>query len=235
MLSLLIIMLLASLLAIFLGSSAIIEKDQFTLVFTAAGLRIISVLGLVLFVVFFIRRSFEARDMEFLLSRPVSRLTIIFSYGIAFSCMAILMGLAASLVVYSVTPHLFGYGHILWGFSIVFENIIMVNIALFFAMHITSSSSASLVTLGFYVLARMMGQFLGIIDSNLVDNEILYPTIMQVISVITPRLDLMGQTSWLIYGASDGDISLLHILAQGIVFPVLVLFAAALDFARRQF
>ncbi len=233
-LSMLVIILLGSLLSIFLGSAAIIEKDQFTLVFTAAGLRIISVLGLVLFVIFFVRRSFEARDIEFLLSRPISRLNIIFSYGTAFSLLAILMGLAVGVAVYSVAPHLLGAGHALWILSIIVENIIMVNIALFFSMYISSSAAASLITLGFYVLARMMGQLLGIIDSDLVNSSGIYSAALQIVSVITPRLDLMGQTSWLIYGVS-GDITAWHILAQGFVFPALVLLAASFDFTRRQF
>ncbi len=233
-LSLLVIILLGSLISIFLGSAAIIEQDQFALVFTAASLRIISVLGLVLFVVFFVRRSFDARDIEFLLSRPISRLNIIFSYGAAFSLIAILMGLAVAAAVYSVAPHLFGSGHAFWILSIIVENIIMVNVALFFSMYISSAAAASLVTFSFYVLARMMGQLLGIVDSDLVNSNGLYSMVLQIVSVITPRLDLMGQSSWLIYGFG-GDISVWHILAQGIVFPVLVLFAASFDFARRQF
>ncbi len=233
-LSLFVILLLASLLSIFLGSSAIIERDQFTLVFTAGSLRIISVLGLVLFVVFFVRRSFDARDIEFLLSRPISRLSVIFSYGFSFSLLAILIGLASGAVVYSVTPHLAGQGHVLWITSIIVENIIMVNIALFFSMYISSSASASLVTLGFYVLARMMGQLLGIVDSDLVDSGGIYSIALQFVSIITPRLDLMGQTSWLIYGV-DGGIGLLQIWAQGLVFTIFVLLAASLDFNRREF
>ena len=76
-------LILSSSLAIFLGSSAVIEKDQFSIVFAAAGLRFISILGLVLFVVFFIRRSFEAKDIEFMLSRPIGRLVFIFSHALS--------------------------------------------------------------------------------------------------------------------------------------------------------
>ncbi len=233
-LSLIVILLLGSSLSIFLGSSAVTEKDQFTLIFTAAGLRFVSVLGLVLFVVFFIRRSFEGKDIEFLLSRPVGRLKIIFSYGAAFSLLAIFMTAAIGLAIYAVAPHLFGSGHFLWIASIAVENIIMVNAALFFAMYISSSATASLVTFGFYVLARMMGQLLGIVDSSLVDASGPYAMALQMVSVITPRLDLLGQTSWLLYGV-DSNFNMLHVFAQGGVFTMLVLFAASLDFVRRQF
>ncbi len=233
-LSLIVILLLGSSLAIFLGSSAVIEKDQFSMIFTAAGLRVVSVLGLVLFVVFFIRRSFEGKDIEFLLSRPIGRLQIIFSYGFAFSLLAVLMSISVGVAVYSVAPHLFGDGHLLWIASIMVENIIMVNAALFFSMYISSSATASLVTFGFYILARMMGQLLGIVDSSLVDSSGIYAMALQMVSAVTPRLDLMGQTSWLLYGA-DSTLSMAHIFLQGAVFSLLLLFAASLDFVRRQF
>lgn len=234
-LSLIVILFIGSSLALFLGSAAVIEKDQFTIVFAAAGLRFTSVFGLVLFVVFFIRRSFEGKDIEFLLSRPIGRLRIIFSYAAAFSLLATFMGLTVGLAVYAVSPHLFGDGHVLWIASIIVENIIMVNVALFFSMYISSSATAALVTLGFYMLARMMGQLLGITDSSLVDGGGIYAMALQMVSVIMPRLDLMGQSSWLIYGVEGSGIGLAYILGQGVVFSALVLLAASLDFIRRQF
>ncbi|MGH1377618.1 MAG: hypothetical protein ACRBB3_02240 [Alphaproteobacteria bacterium] len=234
-LSMLVIFFLGSSLALFLGDAAVIEKDQFTVIFAASGLRLISVFGLVLFVVFFVRRSFDGKDIEFLLSRPVGRLKIIFSYAFSFSLLALLMGISVGLCVYALAPHLFAQGHLLWVVSIIVENIIMVNVALFFAMYISSSASAAMVTSGSYILARMMGQLLGITDSSLVDSAGIYSMALQFVSVIIPRLDLMGQSSWLIYGVEGSDIGLLYIIGQGLVFTSLVLAAASLDFVRRQF
>ncbi len=232
--SLLLILMVGGSLAVFLGGAAITETDQFTAVFAAGGLRVCSVLGLVLFTVSFVRRSFDSKDIEFLLSRPVGRLSILFSYSCAFSFLAILMSLAVCVAVFSVSPHMFHYGYVLWGVSIAVESIIMVNLALFFSMYLSSSATASLVTFAVYVLARMMGQLLGIVDSQLVDSSGPYAMALQLVSVITPRLDLMGQTSWLLYGVEEG-IGLYEILLQGLFFSLVVLFAACLDFVRRQF
>ncbi len=232
--SLFLMLFLGSSLSIFLGSSAVIEKEQFALIFTASGLRFISVLGLVLFVVFFVRRSFESKDIEFLLSRPVSRIKIIFSYAFAFSLLALLISAGVGFCIYAVAPHLFSMGHIAWIFSVMMENIIMVNTALFFAMYISSSATATMATLGVYVLGRMMGQFLGIIDSPLVDSEGPYAMALQLVSIITPRLDLLGQTSWLLYGL-ENKVNLIYAFIQGSVFSLLVLLGASLDFVRRQF
>lgn len=221
-------------LAVFLGSAAISEKSLFTVVFAGASARMVAVLGLVLFVVFFIRRAFESKEIEYLLSRPVGRLSIIFSFAAAISVLCVFMGLGVGLCVYAVCPGLFAYGHVLWVVSIMVEAVIMANTALFFSMYISSASSATMATLGVYVLGRLMGQLLGIVDSPMVDGDGIYAMAMQMVSVITPRLDLLGQSSWLIYGVEDGY-SLLYALGQGGIFTLFILLAAGLDFVRREF
>ena len=233
-LSMVVILFVGTSLAIFLGNSAVIEKNYFAVIFAAAGLRFMSVVGLVLFVVFFVRRSFEGKDIEYFLSRPIGRLKMLFSYAAAFSILAVFMGAAVGFAVYGVSPNLYGDGHQLWIASIIVENIIMVNTALFFSMYISSSATASLVTFSFYTLARMMGQLLGITDSSMVDNTGVYAMALQLVSAITPRLDLMGQTSWLIYGV-DNNLVMLDVFIQGAAFSFLVLMAASLDLVRRQF
>ncbi len=234
LISLFVSLLVASSLAVFFGSAAAIEQDYFALVFTGSGLRFVSILGLVLFVVFFIRRSFDSKDMEFLLSRPVGRLQIIFSYAAAFSLIGTIMACSVGIALWAVAPHLFGQGHIIWIASVAIENIIMVNTALFFAMYISSAVTASMSVFGFYVLGRMMGQLLGIIDAHVVDSHGPVAMALQLVSIITPRLDLLGQSSWLIYGVEAIDI-LPFMVLQGAIFSVLVLLAASLDFVMRQF
>jgi len=233
-LSMLVVFAVASSLAIFLGDSAVTEKDQFTLIFAASGLRIISVIGLVLFVVFFVRRSFDSKDIEFLLSRPIGRVKLIVSYAFAFSIMSVCVGGAVAVTLYALSPHLFSQGHIVWTASIISELIIMVNVAFFFSMYISSAASASMATMGLYVLGRLMGQLLGIIDSDLIDSEGMYAMALQLVSVVTPRLDLLGQTSWLLYGV-DNQYGILFAIMQGAVFSALILSAASLDFFKRQF
>ena len=70
--AMLVLLAMAVSLSIFFGSSAINEQKQFAAVFSAGSIRILNVFGLCLFVVFFIRRSFESRDIDFILTLPVS-------------------------------------------------------------------------------------------------------------------------------------------------------------------
>ncbi len=70
--------------SVFLGSTALSEQAAMQLAFLVASSRMILVIGLVLFICFHIRRSFENREIEFLISRPIGRSTLLFSYFFQF-------------------------------------------------------------------------------------------------------------------------------------------------------
>jgi len=224
-------------LSMFLGSAAIIEQSEFTRVFMAAGLRLVGVLGIVLFIVFFIRRSFDTKDVEFMLSRPIGRIKFILSYSAAFSVIAILLGAVCGVVVTLLAGQDFGAGQLYWCLTVMAEYIVIANVALFIAMVLSSASACAMATFGFYLLCRMSGQFLGIADSAILDNSLsssFMNGLFQIISVFLPRLDLMAQTSWLVYGIENGA-EVFMLIAQALIFSVFVLCACLLDLIRRQF
>jgi hypothetical protein len=226
---------LGTALSVFMGTAAYIEKYQFVLVFSAGGLRLLSVMGLVLFCVFFIRRSFDNKDVDYLLSRPVSRTGFIVSHALAFSMIAVVLAAACLLAIYLAAPVTFGMGHVLWGVSLMCELMIMANAALFFSMVLPSASTSAMAVFGLYILSRTIGILLGIVMSGLVDSPMMkgLAFTMKFISLIIPRLDLLTQTSWLIYGT--GNIGLMFIMAQGLIFSGLLVTAALVDLVRRQF
>lgn len=223
-------------LSLFSASSAVVEKDQFAIVYMASGLRMFALISLILFVVFFIRRSFDARDIEYLLTRPVSRASLILSTSVAISFLAFLAGIVLALIVYGFAFKLGETeGVLLWMLGVTAELVLMVNVALFFSMVLSSPVTAGMAVMGFYVLARMMGTLLGIIrePTGFVGETVLVPA-TKIISVLVPRLDLMTQTSWLIYGT--GNITdYVFIIVQAAVFLGLVLVATLIDLVRRQF
>jgi hypothetical protein len=226
---------LACALSVFLGSAAIIEQDRFAVIYAAGAIRGLNVFGLVLFTVFFIRRGFEARDVDLMLSRPVGRTGFILSYAAGLSLLALLLGVLSGGLVAALSLRTLSDGHWLWTLSQVGENIVMVNAALFFAMVLSSAPMAAFAVSGFYILARMMSQVLGIIDSGKLDmqHQILQ-TVMQGISMLMPRLDLLGQTSWLVYGP-DPQVGGLFIAGQCAVYALVLVAAACIDLERRQF
>ena len=234
--AMLVLIALTASMSIFMASSAITEQDQFLAVYSSGSLRILGVLGLVIFTAFFVRRSFDSKDVEFLLSRPISRVSFILSHAVAFSILAILVSFASTVALLITTSSLAGDALLLWSVSIMVEAIIMVNMAFFFAMFLSSAATAVLAVLAFYVLSRMMGQILGILESGTAGSVMEGVQIaMNMVSSLTPRLDLMGQTTWLVYGIESSPIGFSFILMQGSVFLFVVLVAALIDLVLRQF
>ena len=56
-----------------LGSTAMLEPEQMTLSFTAASARVIIMIGIIVFIGFHMRNAFDAKEIDVLLSRPISR------------------------------------------------------------------------------------------------------------------------------------------------------------------
>ena len=228
--------LLASALSIFLGSAAVIEKPEFAFVYMASALRNLGAFGLMIFIVFFFRRAMDNRDVDFLLSRPVSRPCFLISHMLGFGLVALLI---AALVFAAVT--LFGYrgwqaGFALWGGTYALELLCVMMVSLFFAVMLRSASVAAFACLAFYVLCRLLGQIAGIL-AHKADVDMTHGVlngIMQAVMLFLPRLDLFGQTSWLIYGPMP-DMSALFLGIHGIIFMALVFCAMTADFIRRQF
>jgi hypothetical protein len=222
-------------LSLFVGDAAIVEKSQFVVVYAAGGLRVLSVLAITLFTAFYIQRSFAGRDVEYLLSRPISRPVFLLSHAAALKIIALGLSIVAGVAVSLLSYNNLGTAQFLWTFSLFCEVMMMAFVTLFFGMVLSSATTCTLAALAFYTLARMTGQLLGIIQEHGVTwgGWFLSP-ITQGISMVIPRFDLMTQSSWLIYGPQGAE-GLLFLVAQTAVFSLLVLAAAVVDLVRRQF
>lgn len=228
------VILFSGVVSLVLSMAAVVEQDYFFEAFFASSIRLVGVLSLCLFVIFFIRRSFDSRDIDFLITRPSSRISILLQFAAAFSVLAVLLTVIEVFALLIVHKFQLDQSIILWGSSMVFENIIIVFVALFFSMVLKSPASAGLITLGFYILARVIGQVLGIVASSHIAVPKIAEWVMQVISVVIPRLDSVGQSGWIVYGGGFSK-PIFFIFAQCAVFCIFVLIAACLDFRKQQF
>jgi len=222
-------------LSVFFGSSVITEQDQFARSFAAFGFRLFGVVCLVLFVVTYVRRCFENRDIDYLLSRPVGRIRFILTHAAAFSALSLSAAILLGGTTVALETGNIHEGVLLWWVSLAAEFIIMANVAMFFAFVMASSTACFLVIFAFYLLSRLMGEILGILAKGGGEGVVgLLSKVMEMISIFVPRLDLMGQTKWILYGMPP-DISFPFILGQCGVFVALVIGATCLDMHRRQF
>lgn len=239
--------------AIFMGAATVTERQSFVLVLGAGGFRFLGAAGIVLFCSFYIRRAFDSKEVEFLLARPITRVSFLVSHAVAFTIIALVVALIMTLPVLAL-----GGAHagiFVWGASLAVECSIMALVALFFSMVLSSAAGSALAAFGFYALARMSGTLIGI--ASLPPSNwafAILSNIMKILSILIPRLDLMSQTSWLIYGVEgtagvkfmpdtssyaywlSAHLGLAgFILLQGVIFGLLLLAAAYSDFSRRRF
>jgi ABC-type transport system involved in multi-copper enzyme maturation permease subunit len=231
-----ILVVLAASLSAFIGGTAVIEKREMMTAYIAVSTRLILVAGLVLFSCFHINRALDSREVDIIMSRPISRTNFIFGYVLSLVLVAAIAVVIGSLIVFGVArPEATALG--LWAFSLFLECTVMVTAALFFVLVLRSAVAGMLACLGFYVLARMIGLLTGIAVTTGGDQGwwiILSARAMELLAVMMPRLDLFTQTRWLVYGIGD-EVGWFSILAQGTVYVSLLTAAAVFDFRRRQF
>jgi ABC-type transport system involved in multi-copper enzyme maturation permease subunit len=228
----------AVVIAAFLGESTFMEERQTALTFAGFSTRLILIAGLILFVCFNVQRSFENREVDLMLSRPVSRTQYVLITWAGFSGVALFMALIAVILlpIAGMPP---GGALGLWAASLLLEALIVVAVALFFSLSLRSAVASAMASFGFYLVARMEGFLLGVVqaDWNATASQALGSVISKtiyVVGLVMPRLDLFGQTWWLSYGDTQGD-ALMTVLAQAAVYLPLLLGAAVFDFRRRRF
>lgn len=220
-----------------LGSTAMLEPQQMTLSFTAASARVIIMVGVIVFIGFHMRNAFDAKEIDVLLSRPISRSTLVLSYWVGFGAVASLLVLPTVALVgfLGILNHT---GFAVWAISLLLESWLVVSMALFAALTIKSGVGTVLASLAMYALSRMMGFFLIATGSAsaFTDAKVNLGAkwLMSGISLIIPRLDFYAKSNWLIYGVKSYE-DLTLFLLQTAVFVPLLLAASIVDFKRQQF
>jgi hypothetical protein len=214
-----------------LGSAALIEQAQTTIAYVAGSSRTI------LFVCFYVRKTFENREVEFVLSKSISRHSFIFAYLSGFTLVALLVIIPLATLLFFMEANTLGLFY--WTLSLVLESLIIITFSLLSALILKSSVSAVMASLGFYIISRMMGFFVLTVKipqslSDFATLDRILNSVLKIISVVFPRLDLYGKSEWLIYGAVNlTDIYI--ILAQSFIYIPLMIFMAFYDFNRKQF
>jgi ABC-type transport system involved in multi-copper enzyme maturation permease subunit len=130
------------------------------------------------------------------------------------------------------------WGILQWFVSMSLELAIITSFSVAISLIIKSPVFSVLSTFGFYILSRMMGFFVNLMyassDSKVVGVMVnISNSIFKGVSSLIPRLDLFGQTKWLIYGG-DPKLMLL-ILLQSIIYIPLLFMIAFYDFRKKQF
>lgn len=222
--------------SIFLGTTALVEQQQTTAAYVAGSSRAILAIGMILFVCLSVSRAFENKEVEFIISKAISRQRFVFAYLAGFSFAALLVFLPLILAIFAITNSN-NFGLLIWAISLFFELMILISFALLSSLILKNSFSAIMASFGFYIISRLMGVFVMAIDlpqDFAQTKNHFFAATLKILSAVFPRLDLFGQSSWLSYGVSDfGNLWL--ILLQTAIYLPLMIFMAFHDFKKKQF
>lgn len=225
-------------LSFFLGSTVIIEKDQMLTSFASGSSRVVLIVGMIVFVCFHVRRAFENKEIELMLSRPISRATFIISYWLGFCIVSIM--LLALLGLFMILFFQFHYnGLSIWLISMTFEVMLVNAFALFAAVILRSSVSAVMLSFGFYLVSRMMGLFSYVLEKNysydMLSIDYISQKVIWASSYLLPRLDLFSQSNWLLYGVDFSNPAWVIPIIQSLIYIPLLLSFALIDFSKKDF
>lgn len=234
---LLIVLLAAFGISSILGSTMLVEQSQASIVYIAGSSRLIFAIGMILFTCFYTRKSFDNKEVEFILSKSISRHGLISAYLLGFSLVSLFIFIPIIAVLLLAKANIIGLSF--WILSIFFEIFILISFAVLASLILKNAISSILATLGFYILSRMMAFFVLTVQipaaaTDFVSWQRILNSFLKYLSFIFPRLDLFAQSNWLIYGITDYKIISL-ILTQSLIYIPLLIFMSFFDFNKKQF
>jgi hypothetical protein len=215
-----------------MAASALAEGRAMGLAMAGEGFRVIMMLGLITFISLHVRRMEETREIEAILTRPISRATFVLAYYAAYAGIGVLLSLCAMpLLVAGLAAG--GPGLLEWQASLALECVIVVAAALFCALSLGSATASVLAGIGLYTFARLAAFFRAIAESHTglsayADMDKITTLIIKGIAAAVPRLDLFGQGQWLVYGSGE-EWGLPELLLQTAVIVPLLLVATIRD------
>ncbi|MBU6338517.1 MAG: hypothetical protein KGQ36_00875 [Rickettsiales bacterium] len=201
--------------------------------------RAVLVIGTILFVCLTMTRAFENKEVEFIISKSISREQFILSYLISFFVAILMIFIPLIIAIIFVTKSDM-FGLLIWSSSLLSELMIMICFSLLASLILKNSFSSIIASIGFYLISRLMGMFVMAINlPKDFSSEIAFSTesfyvILKLLSAVFPRLDLFCQSEWLSYGISD-DANLNIIFLQSLIYIPLMIFMAFHDFKKKQF
>ena len=227
--------------AIFLSTTAFVEKNQFATIYVAGISRVVMQFGLILFCCLSVNKAFENKEVEFIISKSISREKFIFGYFLGFASVAIITFIPLFLVVFLVCQ-INDLGFLFWSTTFIAETFLLICFAILASLVLHSNFNAIFASCGFYLISRLMAMFTMSIDQSLSQVMQLQQTkligickfLLQMLSAIFPRLDLFAQTKWLVYGVQDYSFVKIVIYQFLIYLPLLIVMSFH-DFRKKQF
>ncbi len=239
--SLIIMSLALTFLSMFLGSTALSETENTKIIYSAGSIRVLIILGLIIFTSLNINRMFYNKEIDLLLSRPISRTSFIVSYIAGNALLSLLLVVSISIALYMLfSPNL--QGLLCWTLNIVLETNIMLSFAVALSLIINNVPITVIASVSFYILSRLSGFLIGanINDdpSNLTNHSNISSILIKIIDYTMmgiPRLDIFSKSEWLIYGITNPNHAVFIPIIQSIMYIALMISIAIYDVNKKEF
>jgi ABC-type transport system involved in multi-copper enzyme maturation permease subunit len=217
----------------FVGSWALIEREEVMLAMIAPLTRLLAILVVALVTVSAVVREFNDRSILLTLAAPLSRATWVFGKGIGFALIAVVTAVVLCLPLALIAPT---QAMLLWTVSLALELIVLASAAVVLACVLRQIPAAMLALASFYVLSRLMGVLLLIAEHAPYDSSIQVNTLnsgfLKILSALLPRLDLFTQSAWLFQAVPVSV--LLPVFTQSLLYCALLWLIAFLDFSKAE-
>ncbi|MEI7668889.1 MAG: hypothetical protein WCJ33_02255 [Pseudomonadota bacterium] len=224
---------IVTMIAKFLGGTALIENKEMTLVFASGAVRILIVIGILIFSCFHVRNAFDTKEIDLFLSRPLTRANLVFSYWLGFAAVSLLLVIPSILLV-AVNGIIAWKGFAFWAVNLMIECLLVIAISILFSFTLRSAVTSVIASSVFYIVSRMIGFFIAISEENINLIGKLASQVIKLFSYFVPRLDLFARSDLLVYGVSDIQ-DLQMVVFQIIIFIPVIIFITVLNFNRKQF
>src|ERR1700704_6656205 len=220
-------------LAAFLAQVAVTESLALQASIVAALLRACAVFLIAAHVASSTLRELNDKELERMLSLPLSRSTQYLGRlaGFALCGIALAVACAAPLLLWASAGTV-----ALWALSLACECALVAAAALFFSMALAQLVPAIAATAGMYLLARAISAIQAIASGPLAESSFASEAArwtVQGVALLLPRLDAATRTEWLLYGVPPMSVyaSALGGLA---LYWVLLVAAGLFDFHRKS-
>ncbi len=227
-----------------LGSTSVIEQSQTMSAIVAGSSAYIVIFGIIVFICFHIKNSYENKEVELFLTKPITRMRFLASYIVGYLVVALMIVSALTVILISLKSIGLFFGktadYLFWASTLYLEVALISIFAVFASLILKSAVTSVLATIGFYIFSKIIGVMMVIINNPFavgVSDSIGWyaKKILWVLAFVFPRLDLFAKTEWLIYGFDSVGYGIASLLFTSVVYGAVIFGMMVYDFNRQEF
>ena len=217
-----------------LNELAITDSVRIQVGVLAPALRFSLAFLIAAFVISTLQREFNEQGAALVLAQDLPRGHYVLGKTLGFTLLAWCIALLFSLPLFWLTAIA---QYLAWTASLFMEAAIVSTFAVFCAISLRNMTSALVLTLGFYLLAKTIAVLQLMSHASLAATSGVHRYMngaLDIVALLLPRLDKFAQTGWLVDGFAGFSV-VGALLPQTLIYIALIAVAAIIDMQRKNF